>query len=59
MFLAMAEDVRVVIIKLADLPTNLLTLGAQPPEQQVLTARQTKEIYAPLSHRLGIWQWLW
>ncbi len=58
-FLAMNDDVRIVLIKLADRLHNMRTLGYLSPERQREMANETMDIFAPLANRLGIWQMKW
>ncbi len=57
--LAMAQDFRVMVIKLADRLHNMRTLNGLPEERRVKVARETMQIFAPLAHRLGMWQIKW
>jgi guanosine-3',5'-bis(diphosphate) 3'-pyrophosphohydrolase len=59
MFLAMARDIRVVMIRLADRMHNMRTLDFMSEERKYKIAEETLEIYAPLAHRLGMWRLKW
>ncbi|MBN3032872.1 MAG: bifunctional (p)ppGpp synthetase/guanosine-3',5'-bis(diphosphate) 3'-pyrophosphohydrolase [Candidatus Saganbacteria bacterium] len=59
MFVAMGEDYRIIIIKLADRLHNMQTLQFLPRRQQIETAQETRDIFAPLAHRMGMWRLKW
>lgn len=59
LILAMAKDIRVIFIKLADRLHNMQTLYALPPDRQKRVALETMQVFAPLANRLGIWEFKW
>jgi GTP pyrophosphokinase len=59
MLLAMVQDIRVVLIKLAERTETLRNLSSANPDQQIQIAQETRSIFAPLANRLGVWQLKW